>query len=481
MNSSTPILHILGFDTMLSIADGDLYCKQERHQSDDLQKLLAWSMDVDMMEISDYLIIILNDIAIETGHMALRRMVKVAQDTNAAMVYADHYTRMEDGKLAKNPLIDYQEGSIRDDFDFGPMVMLRTKTFIKALREVESTFRTLDFAGFYAVRLALSRMGDIIHIPEYLYTCDVIDSRSSGERIFDYQAPDSVWQQLEMEKVCSHHLKELGAFLLPTHYRNINLWEGEFPVECSVIIPVLNREKVIRDAIKSVLKQETSFDFNLIVIDNHSTDGTTEAIDEFADDPRLIHIIPERYDLGIGGCWNLGIYDERCGRFAIGLDSDDLFATPNALNTMVRKFYDENTAMVVGTYKVVNDKLQEVAPGIISHREWTYENGRNNLLRVNGIGGPRAFFTPIYRNTCLPCSSYGEDYGMGLMISRYYRVGRVWDVMTLARRGNDNTDSDLTIEQENAYNLYKDRLRSWEIQARIAFNKSKKINKSKYY
>ena len=337
--------------------------------------------------------------------------------------------------------------------------------------EIEHDFKKLEYAGFYAVRLALSRLGKIVHIPEYLYTCDEIDLRSSGERIFDYQLEKEAEKQKEMEAVCTWHLTKIGAYLPPKRYEDVDLSEGEFPVECSVIIPVLNRVNVIRDAIKSVLTQDAPFKFNLIVIDNHSSDGTSEAINEFVSDPRLIHIIPNRRDLGIGGCWNFGIYDERCGRFAIGLDSDDMFATPHVLEAMISKFYEDNAAMVVGSYKVVDNDLQEVPPGIIAHREWTLENGRNNLLRVNGIGGPRAFFTPIYRRVCLPCSSYGEDYGMGLMISRHYRVGRVWDVMTLARRGDENTDSDLSIEQENANNIYKDRLRTWEVQARKALLK----------
>ena len=417
-------------------------------------------------DTSKYAIYILRPTHIEMGHMALRRMIKIAKDTNAAMVYCDHYNRMPDGSLAKHPVIDYQEGSLRDDFDFGPIVLINELALSQACNEIDNDLKKLDFSGFYAVRLALSRLGKIVHIPEYLYTSDEFETRNSGERIFDYQRESETKKQREMEAVCTWHLKKIGAYLPPERYEDVDLSQGEFPVECSVIIPVLNRANVIGDAIKSVLTQETTFKFNLIVIDNHSTDGTAEVIDSFASDPRLIHIIPERDDLGIGGCWNLGIYDERCGRFAIGLDSDDFFATPHALSAMVSKFYEENAAMVVGSYKIVDHNLQEVPPGIIAHREWTLENGRNNLLRVNGIGGPRAFFTPIYRETCLPCSSYGEDYGMGLMISRHYRVGRVWDVMTLDRRGDDNTDSNLTIEQENTNNLYKDRLRTWEIQAR---------------
>jgi len=430
------------------------------------------SCKVSGCEDSNYGLFILNPGFIELGHMALRRMLKVANDTNAAMVYCDHYKRLPDSSLVKHPVIDYQDGSLRDDFDFGPVVLINLYALCNACSEIDNDLKELEFSGFYAVRLALSRIGRIVHIPEFLYTSDATDLRSSGERIFDYQRDSEARKQHEMEMVCTWHLTMIGAYLPPERYNDVDLNEGEFPVECSVIIPVLNRKSTIGDAIKSVLSQKAPFKFNLIVIDNHSTDGTTEVIDTFASDPRLIHIIPERQDLGIGGCWNLGIYDERCGRFAIGLDSDDIFATHHVLETMVGKFYEVNAAMVVGSYRIVNNDLQEVPPGVIAHHEWTLENGRNNLLRVNGIGGPRAFFTPIYRKICLPCSSYGEDYGMGLMLSRHYRVGRVWDVMTLARRGDDNTDSNLTIEQENSNNLYKDRLRTWEVQARQAIMKS---------
>ncbi len=451
--------------------DGDLPLRKNYH-SIDLNGLGSdWLESLKHIGDSKYGLYILKPGLIELGHMALRRMVKVAQDTGAAMVYCDHFNGRTDGTLAKHPVIDCQEGSLRDDFDFGPVVMINRNALYEACKEIEEDFDNLHHSFFYAMRLAISRFGKIVHIPEYLYTSDIQDLRSSGERIFDYQRESEAERQKELEAVCTWHLKKIGAYLPPEQYDDVDLSEGEFPVECSVIIPVLNRVNVIRDAIKSVLSQEAPFKFNLIVIDNHSTDGTSEAIDKFAQDPRLIHIIPERRDLGIGGCWNLGIYDERCGRFAVGLDSDDLFATPHVLETMVAKFYEDNAAMVVGSYNVVNNDLQEVPPGIIAHREWTLENGRNNLLRVNGIGGPRAFFTPIYRRICLPCSSYGEDYGMGLMISRHYRVGRVWDVMTLARRGDNNTDSNLSIEQENANNLYKDRLRTWEVQARQALMK----------
>ena len=475
MEDSSRIPFITHRGATITTCDGDLllgtHFEFEPQRYDDM----SWLHSYEALHSggnSKYGIYVLSPVNyLAMGHMALRRMIKVAQDTNAAMVYCDHYNRLPNDSIVKHPVIDCQEGSLRDDFDFGPVVMINSDYLLKASMEIEHDFKKLEYAGFYAVRLALSRLGKIVHIPEYLYTCDEIDLRSSGERIFDYQLEKEAERQKEMEAVCTWHLTKIGAYLPPERYEDVDLSEGEFPVECSVIIPVLNRVNVIRDAIKSVLTQDAPFKFNLIVIDNHSTDGTSEAIDEFVSDPRLIHIIPNRRDLGIGGCWNFCIYDERCGRFAIGLDSDDMFATPHVLEAMISKFYEDNAAMVVGSYKVVDNDLQEVPPGIIAHREWTLENGRNNLLRVNGIGGPRAFFTPIYRRICLPCSSYGEDYGMGLMISRHYRVGRVWDVMTLARRGDENTDSDLSIEQENANNIYKDRLRTWEVQARKALLK----------
>ncbi len=475
MENSSRIPFITHRGVTITTCDGDLslgtHFEFEPQRYDDM----SWPHSYKAFRCSDnsiYGIYILCPIHIEMGHMSLRRMIKVAEDTNAAMVYCDHYNRKSDGLIVKHPVIDYQEGSLRDDFDFGPVVLINSDALLRSCREIDNDLKRLEFSGFYAMRLALSRVGKIVHIPEYLYTCDIIDWRSSGERIFDYQRKSEAEKQKEMEKVCTWHLNKIGAYLPPERYEDVDLSEGEFPVQCSVIIPVLNRKNTISNAIESVLAQDAPFSFNLIIIDNHSTDGTTEVIDKFADDPRLIHIIPERHDLGIGGCWNLGIYDKLCGRFAIGLDSDDLFATPHVLETMVAKFYEENAAMVVGSYKIVDYNLQEVPPGIIAHREWTLENGRNNLLRVNGIGGPRAFFTPIYRRICLPCSSYGEDYGMGLMLSRHYRVGRVWDVMTLNRRGDDNTDSNLSIEQENVNNLYKDRLRTWEVQARQALLKT---------
>lgn len=403
------------------------------------------------------------------GYQALERIALVAADTAAGMLYCDHY-HIKGGVAAKAPVIDYQAGSLRDDFDFGSVLVFDTAALKESAASITSCYTA---AGLYDLRLKLSQKYEIEHINEYLYTDVEHDTRSSGQKIYDYCDPRNNASQKEMEDACTKHLKAIGAYLAPSDFQDIDFDSKQFNVEATVIIPVLNRERVIRDAIKSVLAQETDFEYNLIVVDNHSTDGTSEAIDEFAGDPRLIHIIPERNDLGIGGCWNLAANDPRCGKFVIGLDSDDIYATPATLRTMIAQFYKENAAMVCGTYKMVNFKLEEIPPGIIDHHEWTPDNGRNNALHVNGFGGPRAFYTPVFRALQLPNTCYGEDYAMGLMVSRNYRIGRVYDVMTLARRWDDNTDADLDINKENANNIYKDRIRTWEVKARIQKNKNK--------
>lgn len=407
---------------------------------------------------------------LEVGYKSLERIAMVAEDSGAGMLYCDHY-HIKGGVTAKAPVIDYQLGSLRDDFDFGSLLVFDTLV----LKESASRM-TADYvaAGLYDLRLKLSQKYSIEHINEYLYTDVERDTRQSGQKIYDYCDPRNVSTQKEMEAACTEHLKEIGAYLAPEDFEDVDFESESFDVEATVIIPVLNRVRVIRDAIKSVLGQEADFKFNLMVVDNHSTDGTSEAIDEFAGDERLIHIVPERSDLGIGGCWNLAANDKRCGKFVIGLDSDDIYATPATLRTMVKQFYKENAAMVCGTYRMVNFALEEIPPGVIDHHEWTPDNGRNNALHVNGFGGPRAFYTPVYRAVQLPNTCYGEDYAMGLMVSRKYRVGRVYDVMTLARRWDDNTDADIDIFKENANNLYKDRIRTWEVKARIKKNQERK-------
>lgn len=413
-----------------------------------------------------YTLLYTKDTILSLGMFALERMMRILEDSGAAMAYADHY-QLKGSQQTIAPVIDYQQGSLRDDFDFGSVLLLRTAALKEAAARMKADYR---FAGLYDLRLKLSQRGELVHINEYLYTEVENDTRRSGEKIFDYVDPKNRNRQLEMEAACTEHLKEVGGYLKP-EFEHIEFDRGDFEYEASVIIPVRNRIRTIRDAIRSVLSQQTDFKFNLIVIDNHSTDGTTEAIDEFSSDPRLIHLIPERNDLGIGGCWNLGVHHPCCGKFAVQLDSDDVYKDEHTLATMVRAFYEQNCAMVVGTYMMTNFDMQMIPPGIIDHREWTPENGRNNALRINGLGAPRAFYTPVLREVKVPNTSYGEDYALGLAFSRRFQIGRVYDVVYLCRRWDDNSDASLDVVKMNAHNLYKDRIRTWELQARIALNR----------
>ncbi len=400
------------------------------------------------------------------GYFALDRFVKIAQDSKAGMLYADSYT-VVDGKKTNSPVIDYQFGSLRDDFGFGSVLFFNAADFKKAAAGIDKEYKA---AGLYDLRLRLSRIAPIVHINEYLYSDITLDNRKSGEKIFDYVDPKNRGVQIEMEEACTAHLKEIGGYLAPK-FTPIEFNKGDFEYEASVIIPVRNRVRTIRDAIKSVLSQKTDFPYNLIIIDNHSTDGTSEAIEEFTSDSRVIHIIPERDDLGIGGCWNAGVNHEKCGKFAVQLDSDDVYKDENTLAKMVKAFYDQNCAMVVGTYMLTDIDMNMIPPGVIDHKEWTPENGRNNALRINGLGAPRAFYTPLLREIHVPNTSYGEDYALGLAFSRHHQIGRVYDVVYLCRRWEDNSDAALDINKMNANNLYKDRIRTWELQARCAMNK----------
>lgn len=410
---------------------------------------------------ADYILLYTKDTTLELGLFALERMMQIAQDSGAGMVYADRY-QVSGGKQAVAPVIDYQPGSLRDDFDFGSVLLFDTAAFKEAAARMEE--EEYRFAGLYDLRLKLSQKHPLVHINEYLYSEVENDTRKSGEKIFDYVDPRNRDRQIEMERACTEHLKAVGGYLKP-EFKKIRFDEGDFEYEASVIIPVRNRIRTIRDAIRSVLSQQADFKFNLIVIDNHSTDGTTEAIDAFADD-RLIHIIPERNDLGIGGCWNVGVHHPLCGKFAVQLDSDDVYKDENTLQIMVNAFYEQNCAMVVGTYMMTDFDMNMIPPGIIDHKEWTPENGRNNALRINGLGAPRAFYTPVLREVKVPNTSYGEDYALGLNFSRHYQIGRVYDVVYLCRRWDDNSDASLDIVKMNAHNLYKDRIRTWELEAR---------------
>ena len=411
---------------------------------------------------------------LEFGYMALERMCDYLSAPQCSMVYADHYQQM-DSVQKPAPVIDYQFGSqlgsVRDDFDFGSLLMFRTDYLKRAINEIEAE-KEYQHSALYALRLALSRYGELTHIREFLYTETEIDLRKSGEKQFDYVDPRNRQVQIEREEVFTRHLKKIGAYLKPG-MMTVDLKEGEFSHEASIIIPVRNRARTINDAIRSVLEQETSFPFNLIIIDNHSTDGTSEIIEQYKNDNRVIHLIPERTDLGIGGCWNLGINHPQCGRFAIQLDSDDLYSSPHTVQTIVDKFYKEQCAMVIGSYRMTDFTLQTLPPGVIDHKEWTDENGHNNALRINGLGAPRAFFTPLLRKIRVPNTSYGEDYALGLAFSRQYRIGRIYDVLYLCRRWEGNSDAALSIEKINQNNNYKDSLRTLEIKLRQAMNKKR--------
>lgn len=396
---------------------------------------------------------------------ALARMKRVADDTGALMVYADHYV-VKDGIREAHPLIDLQEGALRDDFDFGTVTLVRTDV----LREfTERQSREYEYAALYAFRLYMQRKGLIFHLNEYLYTSEMLDMRKSGEKQFDYVNPRNREVQIEMEQAVTEHLTIIGALVDNKKYKEPQFTLGDFPVEASVIIPVFNREKTIADAVRSALSQEASFEYNVIVVDNHSTDNTGKILREISD-PRLVVIVPERTDLGIGGCWNEAVYSKSCGRFAVQLDSDDLYSGPGTLQRIVDCFHEQRTGMVIGSYRMCDFDLQTLPPGIIDHREWTDDNGANNALRINGLGAPRAFFTPLLREVGFPNTSYGEDYALGLWFSRTYRIGRIYDELYLCRRWGGNSDADLSIDKLNKNNSYKDKLRTIELLARKKMN-----------
>lgn len=395
------------------------------------------------------------------------RMMQVGAEQEAAMVYSDYRTATE-AAVEPHPVIDCRPGAVRDDFDFGPLVAVSATTASRVLSGLPET----KFAGFYALRLVLGREGRVVRVPEMLYTVDLTDRRTSGEKQFDYVNPRNREVQVEMERVCTLHLDALGA-LVEEPRLDVDLNAGEFPVEASVIIPVRNRERTVADAVRSALAQECDFPFNVIVIDNHSTDGTTDILRAIAqEDSRLVHLIPEATTLGIGGCWNYGVCHPACGRFAVQLDSDDIYKDPSTLRRIVAKFREEDCAMVIGSYELVDFEGNPLPPGLIDHREWTRANGANNALRINGLGAPRAFFTPLFRDILLPNVSYGEDYAMGLRLSRSYRIGRIYDSLYLCRRWEGNSDAALSVAKVNANNDYKDFIRTNELRARILHNRT---------
>jgi hypothetical protein len=422
--------------------------------------------EVARLSDTDYTLLCLTPEMPQWGLYGLNRILGVASDASAGITYADGY-RLEAGRLIPHPLIDYRRGSLRDDFDFGALMLFHTPTLKAAVEEMTADYR---FAGLYDLRLGVSRRSSIVHVGEYLYTtCAAGKESPQGGKQFEYVDPKNRDVQLEMEQACTHHLKQTGAYL-PARTKTVDIDEEKFDAEASVIIPVRNRLRTIAQAIDSVMSQETNFAFNLIVVDNHSTDGTTEAIRRFNNDRRLIHLLPRRRDLGIGGCWNMAVRHPSCGRFAVQLDSDDLYSSPHVLQQIVDAFRSMSCAMLVGSYMLTDFNLNPLPPGLIDHREWTADNGHNNALRINGLGAPRAFFTPLLRKLHLPNTSYGEDYAAGLRISREYLVGRIYDALYLCRRWDDNSDASQDVELTNVHDAYKDALRTWELEARIQLN-----------
>ena len=418
-----------------------------------------------------YVLLYTKDTPLEMGMFALDRLVGIAEDSGADMLYADHYRLMEDGSRQRHPLIECQKGALRDDFDFGSVLVFKSSSFKRAVRAMDADY---EWGALYDLRL---RMKKIVHVNEYLYTEIETDNRKSGEKLFDYVDPKNRAVQIEMEKVCTEHLKRIGAWLPPVFKEVSFASESDdkgFPVAASVVIPVFNRIRTVKDAVLSALSQKCEFKYNVIVVDNHSTDGTTELLEELASqNENLVHVVPAKHDLGIGGCWNLAVHHDMCGEFAVQLDSDDVYSGPDTLQKIVNAFHEQNCAMVVGTYQMTDFQMNPIPPGVIDHREWTEENGRNNALRINGLGAPRAFWTPLLRTINLPNTSYGEDYALGLRISREYRIGRIYDVLYCCRRWDGNSDAALAIEKVNANNLYKDRIRTWELEARLRLSSRK--------
>lgn len=448
------------------VPDGCTFIVVDRLESSNTVSSIAENTD------ADYVIICTKATPIRWGLYALERFLRTADDTGAVMVYSDHYS-VQEGKLEKHPVIDYQAGSLRDDFDFGSLWLVKAQNLLDYAAQQDR--QEYQFAGLYDLRLYLSRVGEIFHINEFLYTEDELDTRKSGEKQFDYVNPRNREVQIEMEKACTHHLEKVEALVDTNYYRQPDFDEQEFEYEASVIIPVFNREKTIADAVKSALSQKTSFKFNVIVVNNHSTDRTGEILSEIAHEMeerndkqagRLVQIVPDRNDLGIGGCWNMAINSDHCGKFAVQLDSDDLYSSPKTLQKIVDAFHKQKAAMMIGSYRMCDFDLNTLPPGLIDHKEWTEDNGCNNALRINGLGAPRAFFTPLVRQIQFPNTSYGEDYALGLVFSRRYRIGRIYDELYLCRRWGGNSDAALSIDKVNANNLYKDRLRTMELKAR---------------
>ena len=444
------------FASQHQVPEGCTFVVIDRMESSNTVMSIAENTD------ADYLLLCTRMTSVRWGLYALERFLRTADDTGAVMVYSDHYS-LEEGALTKHPAIDYQAGSLRDDFDFGSLWLIKSQALLDYVAQTDRV--DYQYAGLYDLRLYLSRKGEIFHLNEYLYTEAELDTRKSGEKQFDYVNPRNREVQIEMERACTAHLEKVGAIVDTNFYRQPDFDEQDFACEASVVIPVFNREKTIADAVKSALSQKANFPYNVIVVNNHSTDSTGEILDSI-DDGRLIQIVPGRTDLGIGGCWNVAVNSDHCGKFAVQLDSDDLYSSPKTLQKIVDAFHEQKAAMIIGSYRMCDFDLNTLPPGLIDHKEWTEDNGCNNALRINGLGAPRAFFTPLVRQIQFPNTSYGEDYALGLAFSRRYRIGRIYDELYLCRRWGGNSDAALSVERVNANNLYKDRLRTMELKAR---------------
>lgn len=444
------------FASQHQVPEGCTFVVIDRMESSNTVMSIAENTD------ADYLLLCTRMTSVRWGLYALERFLRTADDTGAVMVYSDHYS-LEEGALTKHPAIDYQAGSLRDDFDFGSLWLIKSQALLDYVAQTDRV--DYQYAGLYDLRLYLSRKGEIFHLNEYLYTEAELDTRKSGEKQFDYVNPRNREVQIEMERACTAHLEKVEAIVDTNFYRQPDFDEQDFACEASVVIPVFNREKTIADAVKSALSQKTNFPYNVIVVNNHSTDSTGEILDSI-DDGRLIQIVPSRTDLGIGGCWNVAVNSDHCGKFAVQLDSDDLYSSPKTLQKIVDAFHEQKAAMIIGSYRMCDFDLNTLPPGLIDHKEWTEDNGCNNALRINGLGAPRAFFTPLVRQIQFPNTSYGEDYALGLAFSRRYRIGRIYDELYLCRRWGGNSDAALSVERVNANNLYKDRLRTMELKAR---------------
>ena len=444
------------FASQHQVPEGCTFVVIDRMESSNTVMSIAENTD------ADYLLLCTRMTSVRWGLYALERFLRTADDTGAVMVYSDHYS-LEEGALTKHPAIDYQAGSLRDDFDFGSLWLIKSQALLDYVAQTDRV--DYQYAGLYDLRLYLSRKGEIFHLNEYLYTEAELDTRKSSEKQFDYVNPRNREVQIEMERACTAHLEKVGAIVDTNFYRQPDFDEQDFACEASVVIPVFNREKTIADAVKSALSQKTNFPYNVIVVNNHSTDSTGEILDSI-DDGRLIQIVPGRTDLGIGGCWNVAVNSDHCGKFAVQLDSDDLYSSPKTLQKIVDAFHEQKAAMIIGSYRMCDFDLNTLPPGLIDHKEWTEDNGCNNALRINGLGAPRAFFTPLVRQIQFPNTSYGEDYALGLAFSRRYRIGRIYDELYLCRRWGGNSDAALSVERVNANNLYKDRLRTMELKAR---------------